>query len=130
MEAGASHVEVTTVGRPPALTIAWSSASVEGSLLTERVAPHRLLAISQALPRLWPPGPYAIGAATATVVEALIHNSRRLLPALRIIDGDLGARGRAVMLPLQLGQLRVLSHTVPSLSPQERTDLMNAISGG
>jgi hypothetical protein len=34
-----------------------------------------------------------------------------------------------VLLPLELGRQRVLSHALPSLSPQERTELMNAMAG-
>ena len=86
------------------------------------------MAISNALPRLWPPGPDAIGAATARIVDAIVHGARRHLPALTILEGELGARGKAVMLPLELGRLRVLSHALPSLSPQERTELVNGLS--
>jgi len=32
------------------------------------------------------------------------------------------------MLPLLLSRGRIVSHTVPSLSPQERTEFMNATS--
>jgi hypothetical protein len=32
-----------------------------------------------------------------------------------------------VLLPLELGRLRVLSHVVPSLSPQERTTFVNGV---
>jgi hypothetical protein len=34
-----------------------------------------------------------------------------------------------VLLPLELGIGRVASHVVPSLSPQERTELMNSVGG-
>jgi hypothetical protein len=81
------------------------------------------------LRRLWPPGPLAIAASTVPVIEGLVAGSRALHPALTILDGTLGARGRAVMLPLELGRGRVLSHILPSLSPQERTELMNAAAG-
>jgi malate dehydrogenase len=121
MELGVSSVELTVVGRPPRFVIGWSGASAAGSLIVDRVPAHRLLAISQALPRFWPPGPYAIGSATAGIVEGLIFGSRRLHPALTIGEHGLGPAGSAMLLPLELGRLRVLSHVVPSLSPQERT---------
>jgi hypothetical protein len=70
-------------------------------LVTERVPAHRLLAISDSVKRLWPPGPYAIGAATAPIAEALIDGSRRRHAALAILDGEFGARGVAAMLPLR-----------------------------
>lgn len=127
LELGLSSVQLTVVGRPPALVVGWSAASVDGSLLTDRVAAHRLFAISRSLPKLWPPGPYAIGAATAEVVEGLACGARRLLPALTILDAELGVRGTAVMLPLELARHRVISHVMPSLSPQERTEMIGGL---
>ncbi|MEO8482165.1 MAG: hypothetical protein ABI634_08150 [Acidobacteriota bacterium] len=129
LETGMSAVDVAVVGRPPALVIGWTSAACQGMLVTDRVPAHRLAAIAQAMPRLWPPKPYAIGAATAPIVEALVDGSRRHHQALTVIDGDFDARGAAIMLPLHLGRGRVVSHTLPSLSPQERTEFMNAVGG-
>lgn len=127
IELNATSVEVTVVGQPPTFVVGWSAASAAGSLLTDRIPGHRLLAISASLPKLWPPGPQSIAAATAPVVEGLILGSRRLHPALTVLDGELGTRGAAVLLPLSLGRHRVLSHTMPSLSPQERTTLINGL---
>jgi malate dehydrogenase len=127
LELGVRSVDVTVVGRPPSFVIGWSAAAVSGSLVTDQIPAHRLLAIGQALTRLWPPGPQAIGSATAPIVEALIEGSRQWHPALTIVDGELGARGTAVLLPLALGSGRVLRHVMPSLSPQERTDLENLV---
>lgn len=127
-ELGRTGVVVGVVGRPPALVIAWSAATVAGSFVTDFVPAHRLLAISAALPRLWPPGPETTAAATAPVVEALIDGSRTLHHAMTVLDGELGARGVAAMVPLEFGHGRVLARVLPSLSPQERTDLLNGIS--
>jgi malate dehydrogenase len=77
-------VGVTLTGRPPNFAIGWSSATVAGSPLTDHVGPHRTRAISDALGRLWPPGPQAIGAATAQVAEALVFGSRRVHQAMVI----------------------------------------------
>jgi len=127
IELGQTGASVTVTGRPPSFVIAWSSATIGGGLVTERVAPHRLLAISQALPRLWPPGAQAIAAPTALVIEALVSGSRRLLSAVTILDDELGARGRAGLLPVSLGNGKVLARTVPSLSPQERNEAMTQL---
>lgn len=129
VEAGHTGVNVSVVGRPPTLVIGWSAATVAGSPLSEFVPAHRLLAMSQALPRLWPPGPQSIAAPTAQVIEALIGGSRRLLHAMTVLDGEFGARGAAAMLPLELGRGRVLARVVPSLSPRERTELMTGLDG-
>jgi hypothetical protein len=128
LELGLSSVDLVLVGRPPAFVVGWTAATVSGALVSDRLAAHKLLAISNAVPRLWPPGPHAIGSATAPVVEALCFGSRHLHSALTILDGELGARGRAVMLPLQLGLGQVRSRVMPSLSEQERTALLNGLS--
>jgi hypothetical protein len=129
LELGLSSVSAVAVGRPPELVVGWSAATAHGALLTDRIPPHRLLALSDQLAKLWPPGPFAIASATAPIVEALIFGSRQLHPALTLLEGDLGLRGRAVMLPLDLAPGRIRAYVVPSLSPQERTDLLNAVAG-
>lgn len=133
VEAGQTGVSVAVAGRPPAFVIGWTSATVAGSALSDRIPAHRLLAISNTLPKLWPPGPQTIGAATAPVVEALLAGSRRVHHAMTVIDGDLGVRGVAAMLPLELGNDRgngrVLARVIPSFSPQERTTLLSSLDG-
>jgi malate/lactate dehydrogenase len=94
------------------------------------VAPHRLAAISQQLKGLWPAGPYAIAAATAPVVEGLLSGSRAYVPAVVIVDRELGVRNRAALLPVTLGNGRVLVRHKPSLSQQEHVDFMNALTRG
>lgn len=127
VEASQTGVSVAVAGRPPAFVVGWTSATIAGSSLSDRIPAHRLLAISQALPRIWPPGPQAIGAATAPVVEALVGGSRRLHHAMTVLDGDLAVRGVAAMLPLELGNGRVLARVMPSFSPQERTTLISSL---
>jgi malate/lactate dehydrogenase len=121
VEFGLNGVELAVTGRPPAFVVGWSSATVAGALLTDRIPAHRLLAISQSIAKLWPPAAQAIAAPTAQLVEGLIMGSRKLHQALTILDGEFGARGVAAMLPLRLGHGRILDRMVPSLSPQERT---------
>jgi hypothetical protein len=130
LEANGSGADVAVVvaGRPPAFVIAWSGATIGGALLTERVAPHRLLALSQQLRQLWPTAPYAIAAATAPAIEGLVSGSRAHVPAMTIVDAAWGVRGRAALLPLTLGNGRVLAHQMPSLSAQERVDLLNVLA--
>jgi malate dehydrogenase len=128
LELNLTGIDLALVGRPPRFVVGWSAATVGGSLVSSRVPPHQLLALSASLATLWPPGPQAIAAATAPIVEALLSGSRRLHHAATVIDGDLGARGKAVMLPLEIGIGGIVRHVMPSLSAQEQTDLMNAIA--
>jgi len=127
IELGRTGTMVSVTGRPPSLTVAWSAATIGGELVTDLVPAHRLLAIAQSIARIWPPGPQAIAAPTARVIEALLSGSRRSLSALTVLDGELGVRGRAGLLPLELGGGRVLQRRVPALSPQERTETITAL---
>lgn len=125
IETGGSgvNVSVTLGGLPPALVVAWSSATIDGTLVTDRVPAHRLVAIGDSLKRFWPPSPRAVAAPTARIVEALVLGSRQLHQAVTVTDG---ARGRLAMLPLSLGQGRVLEVVRPSVTPREWT----AMEGG
>jgi malate dehydrogenase len=120
-------VSVTVGGRPPTFVVAWSSATTSGSLVTDRVPAHRLLAVGQSLKRFWPPSARAIAAPTTRVIEAFVRGSRDLHQALTILDGDFGSRGGVAMMPLSIGPGRVLARVMPSLSPQERTEIENTI---
>jgi malate dehydrogenase len=129
VELGFGNVDLAVTGRPPAFVIGWSSAAVDGSLVTDRIPAHRLAAISQSIGRLWPPAPQAIAAPTARIVEGLVDGSRTLHQAMTILDGEFGARGVAALLPLRLGHGRILQRIVPSLSAQERTQVINELGG-
>lgn len=129
LEAGGAGtgVSVTVGGRPPTFVVAWSSATIAGSLVTDRVPAHRLLAVGRSLKRFWPPSPRAIAAPTARIVEALVGGSRDLHQAMTILEGDFGSRGGVGMMPLSIGPGRVLARVMPSLSPQERTEIESRI---
>lgn len=129
VELGLNGVELAVTGRPPAFVVGWSSATVAGALVIDRIPAHRLMAIAQSIRKLWPPAAQAIAAPTAQIVEGLMMGSRKLHQALTILDGEFGARGVAAMLPLRLGHGRILDRVVPSLSPQERTQLINELTG-
>jgi malate dehydrogenase len=124
---GGTGVSVTVGGRPPTFVVAWSSATISGSLVTDRVPAHRLLAVAQSLRRFWPPSARAIAAPTTRIVEALVGGSRDLHQAMTILDGEFGSRGGVGMMPLSIGPGRVLARVMPSLSPQERTEIENRI---
>jgi malate dehydrogenase len=128
VDAAGTGVSVTVGGRPPTFVVAWSSATISGSLVTDRVAAHRLLAVGQSLRRFWPPSPRAIAAPTTRIVEALVGGSRDLHQAMTILDGDFGSRDGVGMMPLSIGPGRVLARVMPSLSPQERTEIENRMA--
>lgn len=120
-------VQLSACGRPPALVYGWSCATAGGAPLTPRLPPHRLLAITEQLKRLWPLGPYAIASASAPVIEGLIGGSRRDVPAVTMLDGQFGTRGVACLMPVHLAHGRVVARVEPALSPQERTETLNGL---
>ena len=124
----AVDVAAAVVGRATSFTIGWSSATLGGSLLSTAMPPHRMVAVSNTLKKLWPPKPYAIGAATALVVEGLLFGARRQIFATTVLNGEYGERGVAAMLPLELGHRRILRRLEPSFSAQERIEFLNGIS--
>lgn len=127
----AADVSVAVVGRAPGVTIGWTSATVAGSTLTSAMPPHRMLAVSDLVKKMWPPRPQTVGAATAVVVEALLSHSRRHVYATTVLDGADGHyadRGIATLLPLELGEKTVLRRIEPSLSTQERVEFLNGLA--
>lgn len=130
LEVNGSGVDIATavVGRAPAFTIGWTSATLGGSLLSAAMPAHRMLAVADTLKKLWPPKPQAIGAATSAIVEGLLFGARRVIYATTVLNGEYGERGIATMLPLELGNRRIVRRIEPSLSPQERVEFLNGLS--
>ena len=130
LEVNGSGVDVAAavVGRAPQFTIGWTSATLGGSLLSAAMPAHRMLAVAGTLKKLWPPRPHAIGAATAIAVEGLLAGARRHVYATTVLSGEYDERGIAAMLPLELGDRRVMRRIEPSLSTQERVEFLNGLS--
>jgi malate dehydrogenase len=128
VETGVRGAGVIVAGRPPTFVVAWSAATIGGRLVTEVVPPHRLASISQSLVKLWPPGPQAIAAPTAAVVEGLIAGARLPVTASVIADGEFGVRGVSALMPIEVGNRRILTRALPTQSPQERTETMSVLS--
>jgi malate dehydrogenase len=123
-----ADIAAAVVGRAPSFTVGWTSATLGGSLLSVAMPAHRMLAVSDTLKKLWPPKPQAIGVATAAIVEGLLFGARRLIYATTVLTGEYGERGVATMLPLELGNRRVLKRIDPSLSGQERVEFLIGLS--
>ena len=132
MEAGCSPVEVSlaVLGVPPtSFVIPWSDASIGGYSLERTLSQAQLGRIEARAARLWPPGPFALGAAAARTVEGLIDSARRSHNLLAVLDGEFGVRGRLGVVPARLGPAGIVRTAAPSLNTRERVRLETALGG-
>jgi malate/lactate dehydrogenase len=130
MEARCSpnEVAVAVLGAPPAaFVVPWSDASIGGYALERVVSQVQLRRIEARVARLWPPGPYVLGAAAARVVEALMQASRRSYNVLTVLGGEFGVRNRVGTIPALLAPQGVIHTRVPVLNTRERVQLDTAL---
>jgi malate/lactate dehydrogenase len=130
MEARCSpnEVSVAVLGTPPAaFVIPWSDASIGGYALERVVSQVQLRRIETRVARLWPLGPYVLGAAAARVVEALLQASRRSYNVLTVLGGEFGVRNRLGAVPALLAPQGVVHTRVPALNTREQVQLDTAL---
>jgi malate dehydrogenase len=130
LEAGCSPSEVSlaVLGVPPSrLVVPWSEAAIGGFPLERTLTPVQLSRLEARAPRLWPPGPYALGMAAAAAVEAVVTSSRRALSLLTVLDGEYGARNQLGSMPTLLDSSGVAQVRVPALSTRERVLVETAL---
>jgi malate dehydrogenase len=130
LEAGCSPAEVSlaVLGLPPrGLVVPWSEAAIGGFALERTLTPVAITRLEARAPRLWPPGPFALGAAAARAVEAIVTASRRALNILAVLDGEYGVRERLGSTPALLDSSGVARLRVPSLSSRERVLVETAL---
>jgi malate dehydrogenase len=130
LEAGCSPGEVSlaVLGLPPTgLVVPWSEAAIGGFALEPTLTPVAITRLEARGARLWPPGPFALGAAAALAVEAIVTTSRRALNVLAVLDGEYGVRDRLGSTPALLDSSGVARLKVPSLSTRERVLVETAL---
>lgn len=127
LDRSGAEVGLRVVGVPPdAAVIAWEESCAGGEPLTAQVAPHVLAGLSARVRGLWPPGPYALGAAAARIVEALVNGTRRRYTCFVATRGG-PVRAAVVAMPVELERGGVRRIVEPTLTRQERTLLENAL---
>ena len=129
LEAGCSPAEVSlaVLGLPAGLVVPWSEAAIGGFALERTLSAVQLTRLDARAPKLWPPGPYALGMAAASAVEAIVTTSRRALSVLTVLDGEYGVRNRLGSTPALLDSGGVARIRVPSLSTRERVLVESAL---
>jgi malate dehydrogenase len=130
MEAGCSPAEVslTILGAPQGgFVVPWSDASIGGYALERALTQVQLTRVEARVARLWPPGPFALGAAAARVTNAIIGSSRRAFCVLTVLGGEFGVQGRVGTLPAVLSTSGIVQTRVPTLNTRERVRLETAL---
>lgn len=129
LEADASPAEVVVnlVGVPPSHPVVpWSSATIGGYPLDDRLSPPQLARLRRCLGQLWPPGPYTLASAAAEVIEAMMTGrSRRAFACFvgEVRSGSASAQSADVTVDAS-GVDTILS---PRLSRVEQVQLDNAL---
>jgi len=130
MEARCSpaDVSVAVLGAPPdAFVIPWSEASIGGYALERTVSQVQLRRLEARATRLWPPGPYALGAAAAHVVQGMLNAARRPFSVLTVLEGEFGVRNRIAAVPALLAPYGVAYIRTPLLNRREQVQLDTAL---
>lgn len=123
-----SEVCVAVLGTPARFVIPWSEASIGGYALERAVSQVQLRRIEARAARLWPPGPYALGAAAARVVEAVVDAARRSCCVLTVLDGEFRARKRVAAVPALLAHQGIARIRTPLLNTREQVQLDTALN--
>jgi len=134
-----SEVALSVLGTPPRLPerlngvpsgflVPWSEASIAGHSVERVLTQVQVRRIDARLALLWPPGPQALGAAAARVVEAMITSARRAPGVLTVFGGEFGVRNRVGVLPCLLGPGGITEVRPPDLNARERVQLETALN--
>jgi malate/lactate dehydrogenase len=131
MEARCSprEVRLTVLGVPPGgVVIPWGEASIGGYALERVLQQVQLVRIEARVTSLWPPGPYALGAAAARVAQAVVANARESLAVLTPLDGEFGIRRTVGILPAVFARCGFVHTRVPALDTRDRVRVETALS--
>src|SRR5689334_6968124 len=94
-------VSLTAIGIPPPhIVVPWEDATIGGFGLTRLVSEPNRRRLDSRIPALWPPGPYALAAAAAKAIDAVLKGSEGLVTCFVAPDDGSGRRTRAAALPV------------------------------
>ena len=121
-------VALSVLGVPPSqIVIPWEDATSAGFALTRLIdepARRRLVARIAAL---WPPGPYALAAASAKAAGAMFGRTRSVVSCFVAPDDAEGVRKRTAALPARLNMRGIDRVVCPELNGADRVALDNAM---
>ena len=109
IDGSAVEVSLRVVGVPPRNAIvAWETSTAYGRPLSSALPPHEIAGLSARIPGLWPPGPFALGAAAARVAEAIARGSRKQFSCFVVAEAG-PVRAAVISMPVELGPTGVSS---------------------
>ena len=123
LEANAApqDVSLSVLGRPPQnIIVPWDEAAIAGRSATEVLSAAQLARLDARIARLWPPGPYALGAAAARLVRTALSRAPRVHAALVAVTRDEGSPGRSAMMPITMAPTGIATLVTPALSSRDR----------
>jgi len=127
-KSSASEVALTVLGIPPdRIVVPWEEATIGGVAVTRVLEGPARRALAQRVPKLWPPGPYALGAAAAKAIEAMSGRSRAIVACFVAPDDRMGRKSRTSAVPVHLDAGGVVDTQLPELAAHDRIALDNAV---
>ena len=123
LEAGASPTDISlsVLGRPPQhVIVPWDEAAISGRSVTNVLSAAQLARLDARIARLWPPGPYALAGAAASVIRSALTRTPRVHAALVAVTRDEGLPGRSAMMPVTLQPSGIAALVAPALSARDR----------
>jgi malate dehydrogenase len=124
----ARDVALTVLGIPPdRIVVPWEEATIGGVAATRLLDGPARRALVQRVPKLWPPGPYALGAAAAKAIEAMAGRSRAIVACFVAPDDSMGRKVRTSAVPVHLDAGGVVDAQLPELTAHDRIALDNAV---
>ena len=124
-----ADVSLAVLGRPPERPVVpWSEATARGYTLSRVLDAATLARLQARVPLVWPPGPYALASATARLCEAAVGQAgMKGLACFAVLDGELGARGIAAAVTVELDNGGVTRIVEPALAGRELVELETAL---
>lgn len=124
-----ADIALLVVGRPPhEIIVSWDTASLGGRRLTDVLSPPVITRLDARLPRLWPPGPHALGSAAARVLAGMTSRTPRTHILDVVVPREASPGGSAAMLPVRLSPRGVDRIEAPPLSARDRVRLETALA--
>jgi malate dehydrogenase len=121
-------VGLTVLGVPPGHTvIPWDDATIAGFAATRVLDEPARRRLGARVAPLWPPGPIALAAAAASVIDAIAGRSRRTVCAFVAPDDAAGRRARTAAVPVRLGPAGIVRVELPALSVRDQVAFDNAV---